>query len=364
MVRVSYVKSEDIKELDLSQAMKDAMLKSTARPEIQPIHAHQKALGLIAAAFAVTSVIQTTSYAQSYPSRPIRFIVPFAPGGSNDTLARTFGLHINDTLGYQFVVDNRPGANGNIGMALAAKAAADGYTIVLSDVANLAIAPSLYAKLPYDPMKDYAPIIMPATSPNVLVVHPAVPAKTFQELIAYARANPKKVVYASAGVGQIGHLSGAMLNQLAGIELVHIAYKGSSQAVIDVVGGHVPMMFAGFSSTLAHIQGGRLRALAVTGAQRSTAQPNVPTIAESGFPRFEANTWYAVLAPAGAPKTVVDQLNQAITRAVAAAPVKERLTGLGFDLIGNSSPQSLAAYITSEIKKWAPVVKASGAKVD
>ena len=304
-----------------------------------------------------------TAQAQAYPSKAIRFIVPFAPGGSNDTLARTFGQNMSESLGQQIVVDNRPGANGNIGMELAAKSAADGYTIVLSDVANLAIAPSLYSKLPYDPVKDYAPITLPATSPNVLVVHPAVPARTFKEFIAYARANPKKILFASAGVGQIGHLSGEMLNQLAGIEMVHVAYKGSSQAVFDVLGGHVPMMLSGFSSTLPHIKAGRLRALAVTGAHRSPVQPEVPTIAESGFPGFEANTWYAVLAPAGTPKARIDKLHEAIVRAISAAPVKERLTSLGFELVG-TTPQALAAYIKTEITKWKPAVKASGAKVD
>lgn len=319
---------------------------------------------LIAAAIVSAVVLHgAESLAQSYPSKPIRFIVPFAPGGSNDTLARTFGQNLSESLGQQIVVDNRPGANGNIGMELAARSAADGYTIVLSDVANLAIAPSLYTKLPYDPVRDYAPITLPATSPNVLIVHPAVPARTFKEFIAYARANPKKIFYASAGVGQIGHLSGEILNQLAGIEMVHIAYKGSSQAVFDVVGGHVPMMLSGFSSTLPHIKAGRLRALAVTGAQRSPAQPDVPTIAESGFPGFEANTWYAVLAPAGTPKTAVDKLHDEIIRAIAAAPVKERLNSLGFDLVG-TTPQALAAYIKTEITKWAPAVKASGARVD
>jgi tripartite-type tricarboxylate transporter receptor subunit TctC len=212
-------------------------------------------------------------------------------------------------------------------------------------------------------VKDYAPITLPATSPNVVVVHPGLPVRTFKELIAYARANPKKLLYASAGVGQIGHLSGEMLNQLAGIEMVHIAYKGSSQAVFDVVGGHVPMMLAGFSSTLPHIKAGRLRPLAVTGAQRSPVQPDVPTIAESGFPGFEANTWYAVLAPAGTPKTRVDKLHGELIRAIASPPVKERLGNVGFDLAG-STPEALAAYIKTEIKKWAPVVKASGAKVD
>ena len=301
--------------------------------------------------------------AQPFPDKSIRFIVPFAAGGSSDTLARTLAQTLTDLVGQQVVVDNRPGANGNIGMEIAARAPADGYTIVLADIANLAIAPSLYARLPYDPVRDYAPVNLPATSPNVLCVHPSVQAKTLKELLTLAKENPRRITYASAGVGQVGHLTGEMLNQLAGVEMVHVPYKGSSQAVVDLVGGHIQVMFSAFSATLPHIRAGRLRALAVTGAKRSTPVPEVPTIAESGFPGFEAVSWYSVVAPAGTPRSVVNKLNAEFLRTLAAAPVRERLATLGFEIVGYP-PDMLAAYIKTEIVKWAPVVKASGAKAD
>jgi tripartite-type tricarboxylate transporter receptor subunit TctC len=234
--------------------------------------------------------------AQTYPNRPIRFVVPFAPGGSTDTLARTIGQKLSDSLQQQVVVDNRSGANGNIGMEIVAHAAPDGYTILLGYIANLGIGPGLYAKLPFDPVRDYAPITQLASSPNILAVHPSLPVKSFREMIAYAKANPKKLNFASSGVGSIGHLTGELLNRSAGIDMVHVPYKGSGQAVIDLLGGQVQMMFSGMSSVMQHIKAGRLRPLAVTGAQRSPAVPDVPTIAESGFPGFQATAWYGVLA--------------------------------------------------------------------
>jgi tripartite-type tricarboxylate transporter receptor subunit TctC len=315
-------------------------------------------------AFVTALMLHSTmAIAQLYPVKSIRLIVPFAAGGSSDTLARTLGQALSESFGQQVVVDNRPGAGGNIGMELAAKASPDGYTMVLADVANLAISPTLYAKLPYDPVRDYSPVNMPATSPNVMLVHPSLPATTLKELLTLAKEKPRKITYASAGVGQVGHLTGEMLNQLAGVEMVHVPYKGSSQAVIDLVGGHIQVMFSAFSSTLPHIKAGRLRALAVTSRTRSAAVPDVPTIAESGFPGFEAVTWYSVVAPARTPRDAIERLNGEILQALGAAQVKERLSVLGFEIVG-SPPDVLAAYIKSEIVKWAPVVKASGAKVD
>jgi len=315
-------------------------------------------------AFVTALMLHSTmAIAQLYPVKSIRLIVPFAAGGSSDTLARTLGQALSESFGQQVVVDNRPGAGGNIGMELAAKASPDGYTVVLADVANLAISPTLYAKLPYDPVRDHSPVNMPATSPNVMLVHPSLPATTLKELLTLAKEKPRKITYASAGVGQVGHLTGEMLNQLAGVEMVHVPYKGSSQAVIDLVGGHIQVMFSAFSSTLPHIKAGRLRALAVTSRTRSAAVPDVPTIAESGFPGFEAVTWYSVVAPARTPRDAIERLNGEILQALGAAQVKERLSVLGFEIVG-SPPDVLAAYIKSEIVKWAPVVKASGAKVD
>jgi tripartite-type tricarboxylate transporter receptor subunit TctC len=311
-----------------------------------------------AAALAFTAACAA---AQGYPAKPVRFVVPYAPGGSTDTLARTIGIKLTDLLGQQVVVDNRPGASGNIGMDIVARALPDGYTIVLGYIANLAIDPSLYSKMPYDPVRDFAPITELASSPNVLVAHPSVPVTSFKDLLVKAKQG--QFNFASAGVGSVGHLTGELLNQMAGIRMVHVPYKGSGQAVTDLLGGHVQLMFSGFSSTLPHIKAGRLRALAVTGAQRSPAAPDVPTIAESGFPGFEATAWYGVLAPAKTPKPVVSRLHNDIVKVLQEPDVKNRLSGLGFEIVG-STPEQFSAYIKSEIKKWAKAVKASGAKAD
>jgi tripartite-type tricarboxylate transporter receptor subunit TctC len=297
-----------------------------------------------------------TAMAQSYPNRPIRFVVPFAPGGSTDTLARTIGQKLTDALQQQVVVDNRSGANGNIGMEIVAHAAPDGYTILLGYIANLGIGPGLYAKLPFDPVGDYAPITQLASSPNILAVHPSLPVKSLRELIAYAKTNPKKLNFASSGVGSIGHLTGELLNRSAGVDMVHVPYKGSGQAVIDLLGGQVQMMFSGMSSVMQHIKAGKLRALAVTGAQRSPAVPDVPTIAESGFPGFEATAWYGVLAAARTPKPIVNRLHGEIVRALALPEVKERLNNVGFELVGGT-PDEFAVFIKSEIAKWTRVVR-------
>ncbi len=298
-----------------------------------------------------------------YPTRPVRFIVPFAPGGSTDTLARTLAQRLTDALGQQVVVDNRSGGNGNIGTEIVARAVPDGHTIVLGYIANLGIGPSLYAKLPFDPVKDFAPVTLLAVAPNILVAHPSLPVKNVRELVAYAKANPQKVNYASAAVASLGHLAGELLNSSAGIHMQHVPYKGSGQAVIDLLAGQVQIMFSGMSSVMPHIKAGKLRPLAVTGAQRSPATPEVPTIAEAGYPGFEASAWYSVMAPAGTPKTVVMRLNGEILRALKIPEVKERLENVGFELVG-SSPDECGTYIRNEIVKWAKVVKASGIKAE
>ncbi len=298
-----------------------------------------------------------------YPTRPVRFIVPFAPGGSTDTLARTLAQRLTDALGQQVVVDNRSGGNGNIGTEIVARAVPDGHTIVLGYIANLGIGPSLYAKLPFDPVKDFAPVTLLAVAPNILVAHPSLPVKNVRELVAYAKAHPQKVNYASAAVASLGHLAGELLNSSAGIRMQHVPYKGSGQAVIDLLAGQVQIMFSGMSSVMPHIKAGKLRPLAVTGAQRSPATPEVPTIAEAGYPGFEASAWYSVMAPAGTSKTVVMRLNGEILRALKIPEVKERLENVGFELVG-SSPDECGAYIRNEIVKWAKVVKASGIKAE
>ncbi|MGZ8156218.1 MAG: Bug family tripartite tricarboxylate transporter substrate binding protein [Burkholderiales bacterium] len=312
--------------------------------------------GLVAALLTFSG-----AWGQAYPNKPIRFVVPFAPGGSTDTLARTLGVKLSESLGQQVVVDNRAGANGNIGMEIVAHALPDGHTILLGYIANVAIAPSLYRKLPFDPVRDYEAVMLIATSPNVLVAHPSVSAKNLKELIALAKSQPGKLNYASASIASVGHLTGELLNELAGIKMMHVAYKGSGQAVTDLLGGHIQLMFSGFSSTLPHIKSGKLRALAQTGEKRSPALPDVPTIAESGFPKFEATAWYGVHTPAKTPKAIVNRLNAELVKALKQPDVRDRLGGLGFE-IAASTPDYYANYIRSEIKKWEKVVKASGAK--
>ena len=317
----------------------------------------------IMAAACLTAASADQVCAQAYPSRPIRFIVPYAPGGSADTVTRLVGRQLTSLLGEPVVVDNRPGANGHIGMQIAANATPDGYTLVLGYITNITIDQSLYRKLPYDPVRDFTPITQLDSTPNLLVVYPGVPAKTMQQFIAYAKANPEKVNFGSSGIGSIGDLTGELLNRLAGIHMLHVPYNGSGRAVIDLLSGQIQMMFSGFSSTLPHVKAGQLRALAITSAQRSPVLPDLPTLSESGFPGVVATAWHGMFAPAGTPPAVVNKLYMATTRALATPVVKERLSHLGFQ-IGGSSPQEFAAFIQSEIKKWALAVKTAGVKID
>ncbi len=325
---------------------------------------HRVSLMLLCGALLALAIpVSAQQHQQNFPSRPVRFVVPFAPGGSTDTLARTMGVKLADALGQQVVVDNRPGGNGDIGMLIVAKAPPDGHTIVLGYIANLAIFPSLSARMPYDPVKDYAPITQPASSPNVMTAHPSVPARTLQELIALAKAKPGQLSFASTGVASVGHLTGELLNNLAGVKMTHIPYKGGGQAIIDLLGGHVQVMFSGFTAAMPHIKSGKIRALAITGAKRSPALADVPTIAEQGFPGVEATAWYGVLAPANTPKPVITRLHGELVRILKLPDVAQRLDGLGFEIVG-STPEEFGAYIKTEIRKWEKVVRASGAKAD
>ncbi len=302
----------------------------------------------------------TVAAAQSYPQRPVRFVVPYAPGGSTDTLARSMGSKLSELLGQQVVVDNRPGANGDIGMTIVARAPADGYSIVLGYIANLAIGPSLYEKMPYDPIKDFASITQVAGASNIFVTHPSLPAKNFKEFIAYTKANPKKVNFASAGVASVGHLTGELLNDMAGIDMQHIPYKGSGQAITDLVGGHIKVMISGMASTLPHVRSGKLNGIVTTGLKRTPATQDIPTIAET-YPGFESSSWFGVLAPAGTPRPIINRLNADIHKSLQDPAVAKRLAGVGFE-ITYGTPEQFTNYMKSEIKKWAKVVKASGAK--
>jgi len=301
--------------------------------------------------------------AQAYPAKPIRIVVPFPPGGATDILARAVAQKLTDAWGQAVVVDNRPGAGGNIGSEIVAKAAPDGYTLEMGTVGTHAINASLYAKMPYDHVKDFAPVILVAGVPNVLVVNPSLPVSSVQELIAYAKANPGKLNFASSGNGTSIHLAGELFKVMAGVQMTHIPYKGSAPALQDLIGGQVQLMFDNLPPSLPHIKAGKLRALAVTSATRSSALPDTPTIAESGLPGFEASSWFGVLAPAGTPPAIIARLNAEIAAWLASAEAKEKMLALGAN-IGGGSPEDFARHIAAETAKWQKVVKASGAKVD
>jgi len=309
-----------------------------------------------AAVCAVLCMAGSAAFAQGYPSRPVRFVVPYSPGGSADTLARTLSALLTDRLGQQVVVDNRPGANGDIGMSLVARAQPDGYTIVLGYIGNLGIGPAWYAKMPYDPLKDFTSITQAVGGTNMLVVHPSVPAKTLREFIAYTKANPKKVTFASAGVASVGHMTGELLNTLAGIDLTHVPYKGTGQAITDLLGGHIRVMIGGFASSLIHVRSGKLIGIASTGLQRTAAAPEIPTIAESGFPGFETSSWFGVLGPAKLPRPIVMRLNGEIGKSLHEPAAVKRLEGVGFEIV-TGTPEAFTAYMKSEIAKWTKVIK-------
>jgi len=298
-----------------------------------------------------------------YPNHPIRLVVPFPAGGTTDILARAVAQRMSETLGQQVVVDNRPGAGGNIGSELVAKSAPDGYTLLMGTVGTHAINPSLYSKMPYDHVKDFTPVILVAGVPNVLVVNPDLPVKTVAELIAYGKANPGKLNFASSGSGTSIHLSGELFKTLTGVQMTHVPYKGSSPALTDLMGGQVQLMFDNLPSSLGFIKAGKLRALAVTSAARSTALPDVPTVAESGLPGFEASSWFGVLAPAGTPRDIVTRINAEVAKWLASPEAREKLASQGAIAAGGS-PEDFVRHIGAETTKWAKVVKESGAKVE
>ena len=301
--------------------------------------------------------------AQGYPDKPIRMLLPYPPGAGSDVITRLIAQKLAENLGQQVIVDNRGGAGGNIAMELAAKAPADGYTLVLALTSQLAINPNLFHKLPYDPVGDFAPITLLGSAPYVLVVHPALPATSVRELIALAKSRPERLAFASAGNGSGAHLATELLKSLAGIDMIHVPYKGAGPALPDVISGQVQLMFATHSATGQHVRAGRLRALAVTTAQRSSALPELPTVAEAGVPGYDSGVWYGLLAPAGAPRQIVARLNRESLRALNSPAVRERLTPEAFEAIG-STPEYFAGYIASELAKWAKVVRQSKTKID
>lgn len=313
-------------------------------------------------AFALTG-FAGAAQAQSYPARVVRFIVPGPPGGATDILARTIAQKLTEDWRQQVIVDNRAGASGIIGTELAARAAPDGYTILMGHSGTHAINVSLRKKLPYDAVRDFAPITLVATAPNILVVHPALPARSVKALIALAKARPEPFTYASAGVGFSQHLSGELFSTMAGIKMIHVPYKGSAPALADVIAGNVLLMFPNIPASIPHIQAGRLRALGVTSLRRSAVMPDVPTIAESGLPGFEAIAWFGVYAPAALPQDLVKRLHDDVVKVVGQPDVRERIVRLGADPVGNT-PAQFASFMQLEIRKWARVIKASGASVE
>jgi tripartite-type tricarboxylate transporter receptor subunit TctC len=315
---------------------------------------------IITSIFAVVVTAATcAASAQGYPAKPIRLIVPSTPGGSVDTLARTVGPRLAEKWGQQVIVDNRSGAGGAIAGELVAKSPPDGYTLLVGTVASLATNVSLQKKLPYDPAKDFAPVTLLATQNLMLLVHPSLPVKSVKDLTALAKKRPGSLSFSSAGNGTGGHLSGELYKMLAGVDLLHVPYKGVAPAMIDVVSGQVTMTFASILSGAQQVRTGRLRALAVTGARRSPAVSDLPTMMEAGVANYESATWYGIVAPAGTPADIINRLNGEITAILKGQEMNDRLTKEGADPVGNT-PAEFARHIQTEIEKWRKVIRAAG----
>ena len=314
-------------------------------------------------AFAVALLLPVAGAAQSYPGKPIRLICPFPPAGAVDIASRATAHELSRILGQPVAVENKPGAGGNLGGAEAARSAPDGYTLFMTTSGIQAINPALYARMPFDPNKDLAPVAALVSLNNVLVVHPSVPARTVQDVIALAKKDPGKWTYASSGNGTSIHMSGAMFTQLTGTDILHIPYKGSGPAVTDLLAGQVNMMFDNIPSSLPHIKAGKLRALATTGAKRDPALPDLPTLAEAGVRGYESGVWFGLSVPAGTPREIIVKLNAAALQAARSPEFAKRMTDLGYNLIP-STPEQMAAMLKAELVRWAPIVKSSGAKID
>ena len=314
---------------------------------------------LIAASVAAAA----SAHAETYPSRPVRIIVPYPPGASNDIIARLVAERLADKLGQPFVVENRGGAGGNIGAEAVATAEADGYTLMITAPPPLTTNLALYRNLPYDPVKAFAPVALLATVPIVLVVNPSLPVKNVGELVALAKAKPGTLNFGSAGIGSTNHLAGELLKSMTGIDIVHVPYKGDAPAMSDLVGGHIPMMFDNMPAALPQVQSKAIRAIAVAGAKRAAALPDVPTVAESGVPGFEAISWFGMVAPAKTPPSVLAKLQGAVTSILATPDMKTHLTQLGAE-VGTVSGAEFGKFLADDRAKWTKVIQVSGAKVD
>ena len=297
----------------------------------------------------------------TYPERPVRIVVPVAPGGGTDFVARLLAEKMAPGLGQPVLVENKPGGSGNVGVRQVVEAPADGYTLVMP-ITSLPISPSLQ-KLPFDPVKDLAPISLAGTLPLVLVVHPSLPATNLREVIALAKAKPRTLAFANSGVGTTAHLAGELLSRMAGVEMVSVNYRGGGPAVTDLLGGHVQLYFSTIPSVIEHVKAGKLRAIAVTGRQRSSELPDVPTVAESGVKDFEVTAWFGLFAPAGTPRAAIDRLNREVVAALGAADVKQKLAGHGVEPAG-STPEALGQLLASEIERWGKVIREAGIKAE
>ncbi len=315
---------------------------------------------LAALALAVPPVL---AVAQSYPNKSIRLVLPYPPGGGSDTIARPLVQKLSESLGQQVIVDNRGGAGGNVGMELVARAVPDGYTIVLALTAQLAVNPALFKKVPYDPLKDYDPVIFLGNGGYILIVHPSLPVRSVKELIALAKARPGQITYASSGNGSGAHLCSELLDMMAGIKLVHIPYKGGGPALVDLLAGQAQTLFATPVASTPHIQSGRIRALAISTAKRSLGMPDLPTVAEAGVPGYDSGVWYGILAPAGTPRDIILKLNGEIARVLAQPDYRNLLVQNAIDPVGGP-PEDLTKFIRSELVKWAKVVKDANVTVD
>lgn len=319
--------------------------------------------GIGAGVALLCAVVAVPVAAQPYPSKPIRMIVPSAPGSGPDLMARAVGQKLSDALGHRVVVEARPGAGGIIGSEFVAKSPPDGYTLIMGNAGSHSVNPSLYRKLPYDPQKDFAPVSLVSSAPNILIVHPSLPVKSVKELIAIAKARPGDLSFGSGGNGSTAHLSGELFRTMANIKMVHVPFKGAPSAVLGVMTGEVSLAILNLPPALPHVKSGRLKALGVSTAKRSSAVPELPTIAEAGLPGYEATAWYGVLAPAGTPAEIVARLNTEIVKGLRTEDLRKRIAADGGEVIG-STPEEFAVVMKRDIAKWAKVVVLSGARVD
>ncbi len=307
--------------------------------------------------------IHAFAFAQSYPAKTIKIIVPYPPGGTSDILARALGPGITAALGQPVIVENKPGATGNVGADFVAKSTPDGYTLLLADIGSLAISPSVFSSLPFDPVKDFAPVVMVAYSPHLLAVHPSVSAKDARELIAAAKAKPNSLNFAVSGIGGANHLAGVDFAQRAGIKWTYIPYKGGAQAITDVIGGQAQVLFNGMLATYPYVKDGKLKVLAISSAKRFAAAPDIPTVAEQGMPGFETGSWQGIVAPAGTPPEVVNKLHATVMAILSTPEMKDRLDKAGAE-VRAQSPAEFGAFIRDEKARWAKVVKESGEKFE